>query len=324
MDVRHVADFTRMLVPLDGSPCAVTALRYVKRLVRADTALVLLRVIEVDGDSPLNESTRRIHENALCNLGREAYQAHLFDAETNLRVEVTEGDPAEQILCAVDKHEIDLIVMTSHGEGRTTREGLGSVVSQIASRSPVPTLIVRGCAKASITDSPPIRRIVVPLDGSDRSTQVLDAAGNLAKRLDLPVAIVTALDLASCGSPALAREAVYDQDLYRELFADVEMDARRTLNRAAADLAQQGVLVTTQFLVCPAAEAISTVTTPGDLVVMTSRRRGGGHQWPVGSVAEQVMTELATPVLLVPTLPEPEIVVPVAYEGVSSLSSVMH
>lgn len=320
MDVRQVADFKRILVPLDGSLCAETAPRYVKSFVRADTAVVFLRVIEQDGtDGPINESTRRIHEYALCTLGREADLVHLSNTAPELTVEVRDGDPVEQILRAVKVHDIDLIVMTRQGEGRMKHDGLGRVVGQVASRSPVPVLIVYGCVTPRIGAEPEIRRIVAPLDGSDRSTQVLEIVGNLAQQLSVPVALVTALDLASCGSPALAREAAYDQDLYRELFADVEMDARRTLNRTAVDLAQQGTEVTTQLPIGPAAETIAAVVTEGDLLVMTSRRRGGGHQWQIGSVAENVLTSVPVPVLLVPTRPEPEVVVPVADEPISYL-----
>jgi nucleotide-binding universal stress UspA family protein len=157
----------------------------------------------------------------------------------------------------------------------------------------------------------PVRRIVAPIDCSDRSARALTVAGDLAKQLAVPVVLVTALDLASCGSASLAREAAYDQDLYRELFAEVEMDAHRTLVRTGAQLAQQGIAATVQLQVGPIAETIMDATAPGDIVVMTSRGRGGGRQWPIGSVAEKLIEASPVPVLLLPMTAEPDFVVSV-------------
>jgi nucleotide-binding universal stress UspA family protein len=306
--------FKRILVPLDGSVRAQQALRSVASFTDHDTRLVLIRILtdgNLNGDvvSPPNESSRRQREFALCSLGREFDALRLELGEPSVQVDVTYGDPIEQILHAVVEHRVDLIVMTSEGEGKNRHIGLGSTVRAVANRSPVPVFIVRNSAPGTRNVCPPIRRVVAPLDCSDRSARALKVAGNLAKQLMVPIALVTALDLASCGSAALAREAAYDQDLYRELFAEVEMDARRTLTRAGVELSQQGLAVTTQLRVGPVAETILSVTAPGDIVVMTSRGRGGGRQWPIGSVAEKLIERSPVPILLVPTTPEPEFVV---------------
>lgn len=312
--------FKRILVPLDGSLRAEQALRYAARFARSDTTLVLIRVMS-DGNSghegvhPPNESSRRLRESALSHLGHEAHLLRSHPDAPSVRLDIVDGDPTEQILHAAVEHSIDLIVMTGAGEGKSHHVGLGSVVRTVANRSPVPVFIVRGGALGPGTGSSLISRIVAPLDCSDRSARAMKVAGNLAKQLAIPVALVTALDLASCGSAALAREAAYDQDLYRELFADVEMDARRTLMRTGVELAQQGLGVTTQLRVGPVAETIMGAIAPGDLVVMTSRGRGGGRQWPIGSIAEKLLESSPVPVLLVPTTPEPEFVVSAVEEA---------
>jgi nucleotide-binding universal stress UspA family protein len=312
--------FKRILVPLDGSRHAEQALRYVISFARSDTTLVLIRVMS-DGHAdrevvpPPNESSRRLHEFALRNLGHEANVLRSSENAPSVQFKVVDGDPVEQILHESSQDAVDLIVMTSAGAGKSHHSDLGRVVQAVANRSRVPLFIVHTNAVGSGAVPSSIRRIVAPIDCSDRSARALSVAGKLAKRLLVPVALVTALDLASCGSAALAREAAYDQDLYRELFAEVEMDARRTLMRTGVELAQQGLDVTTQLRVGPVAETIMGSTEPGDMVVMTSRGRGGGRQWPIGSVAEALIESSPVPVLLVPTTPEPEFVVPAVEEA---------
>jgi nucleotide-binding universal stress UspA family protein len=306
--------FKRILVPLDGSRRAAQALRSISSFIEPDSRLVLLRVMtdancNTEIVPPPNESSRRRHESVLSDLGRDANTFRSSRDAPVVQVEVIDGDPAEQILHAVGKHDIDLVVMTGEGCGKSHHLGLGSVARAVASRSPVPVFIIRNGAVATDTVPSQIRRIVAPLDCSDRSARAVKIASDLAKQLMIPIVAVTALDLASCGSPALAREAAYDQDLYRELFADVEMDARRTLMRTGAELSQQGLDVSVQLRVGPVAETLIGALSPGDLVVMTSRGRGGGRQWPMESVTEKLIETCPVPVLLVPTTPEPELIV---------------
>lgn len=313
-----VADFKRILVPLDGSMPAENALRYVREFAQPDVTLVLLRVItQQSARVGVNESTRRIHESALRTLGREAEIVRRSSADPKPTLVLRDGDPIEQILRVIDEHDIDLVVMTSAGAGRNSPIGLGNVVKSVASLSPVPILLVHGSRNTTCPDSLPIRRIVTPLDGSYRSTQVLDVVKGLAHHLNLPVTIVTAIDPANASSPALAREAAYDCDLYRELFSSIELSACRVLNRVEEHLEQSGISATSQLRIGPIAETIVAATNPGDIVVLTSRRQSGGKLWPKGSVTERVLSNLPTPILLVPSLPEPDVIVSVTNDEYS-------
>ncbi|NCC24886.1 MAG: universal stress protein [Deltaproteobacteria bacterium] len=56
---------------------------------------------------------------------------------------VINGDAAEEILKFVDKNNIDLVVMATHGYGGVKRFAFGSVVEKVTRRCPVPVLTVR-------------------------------------------------------------------------------------------------------------------------------------------------------------------------------------
>jgi nucleotide-binding universal stress UspA family protein len=313
--------FDRVLVPLDGSPLSEQALPYVQTIGRTGTDVVLLRVMpevreihDFHGHLVIavDEGRRRLHQVALRDLHRVADRLRSAVRGSSVQVVVADGDPAGQILRAAAERGVGLIVMASEGEGTSGRFGLGSVADRVARNSPVPVLIVRGDRDAGLGAAPPpVRRIVVPLDGSDRSAQALVVGEELAKRLGVPVFLLSVVDVVTCGPPALAHEAAYNQDLYRELYADVQLDAQRTLDRAGARLALHGIAADWQMYVGPAAGTIMDATSPGDVVVMTSRGRGEGRRWPIGSVAEKVINTGPVPVLLVPTQRESDIVAPV-------------
>ena len=86
--------------------------------------------------------------------------------------------------------------MTTHGRGALGRWAFGSVADQVTRRSPVPVLVVRP-AETVEEAAPAIQRLVVPLDGSTLAEEAVPVAQSLAQRLNVPVHLLTAIDVAS-------------------------------------------------------------------------------------------------------------------------------
>lgn len=80
-------------------------------------------------------------ENAVASIGGAASRAGL-DAETEIR----EGTPADEILAYVDEHDVDLVVMGTHGRTGPERAVLGSTTERVLRRADVPVLVVRATA----------------------------------------------------------------------------------------------------------------------------------------------------------------------------------
>lgn len=78
------------------------------------------------------------HEEALAEA-----RARLAAAGRTAREHHAVGDPASKILEALASGGHDLVVMGSHGHGTVAGLLLGSVVTKVLSRSPVPVLVVR-------------------------------------------------------------------------------------------------------------------------------------------------------------------------------------
>lgn len=138
-----------ILVPHDGSPQAWDALEHALAEY-PQAAITVLHVIDPmhTGYSPgtmlpdfsdqwyekAKETAEEIFEEA-----RERAADHAGEFETVRDL----GRPSRKIVDYVDEHDIDHVVIGSHGRTGVTRILLGSVAETVARRSPEPVTIVR-------------------------------------------------------------------------------------------------------------------------------------------------------------------------------------
>jgi nucleotide-binding universal stress UspA family protein len=142
--------FTRILVPLDGSPLAEGILAEVLALAGPFRAsFILVQVIERPVYPLLDVSgvqTREAEEAVrYLDRARATVEAAGFPAQT----EVLFGDPATAILTHAAKVEADVIAMCTHGRSGLNRWLLGSVAEKVLSGSEVPVLLYRAWTEAS-------------------------------------------------------------------------------------------------------------------------------------------------------------------------------
>lgn len=299
--------YRSILVPLDGSACAEQVLPYVRLLARLlDARVRLLHVLtEVDregiivsgavsrrgaGDNlaPYREIERRAWE--LLRQQAEIYLAAQVDtlSSTELVVdtEVVIGVPYTCIVAAAERHPDTLIAVSTHGYGGLRRWALGSVTDKVVQTTAVPVLVVRSTAHAPTRD-PVIRRIMVPLDGSDLARCVLPQAIALAQR---------------AGAELIILRAVAPRTDYPGLLLMQRNQAAEALRVLAGELRQQQVIVTPVVAVDHASPAEAIVDEAAqrhvDLIVMATHGLGGMQRWVLGSVADKVLHATATPLLL--------------------------
>jgi len=148
--------FQKVLVPLDGSDVAETALPAATRI--ADDfggELVLVRVVP----SPVELTS--IYGVTGVELRGEAYETRLGEARSYLdgvagrlkgravQVQAIEGEgAAEGIAEAARHHQADLIAIASHGRGGLERALLGSVADKVLRATTRPVLIARPRGKS--------------------------------------------------------------------------------------------------------------------------------------------------------------------------------
>lgn len=135
----------RILVPFDGSPSAIHAVEHVISLARAGhRGTILLLNVQVPlakGISPGTDLGAEVQAAGEAILGAAS---QLLDAQQiPYQCEVLAGPPPEAIAAAVERHQIDLIVMGSTGLRPLARLFLGSVAMAVAKKSKVPVTLVK-------------------------------------------------------------------------------------------------------------------------------------------------------------------------------------
>ena len=140
---------SRLLVPIDFSKFSDQALKYGMELSQKFQAeLHLLHVLEVySSGAPqftmglaLPERQEESNEVAL-----EKLAALPGDCPAELKVlrETAHGSPLVEIIKYASGHEIDMIVMGTHGRTGLSHVFLGSVAENVVRQAPCPVLVVR-------------------------------------------------------------------------------------------------------------------------------------------------------------------------------------
>lgn len=295
--------FDRLLVPLDGSPLAEHAIPYARALAKPGTDITLIEVVPAPRDLagpfafsgiPAEEMLRFDREAAERYLDAAAAALRAATAGVTVRAVVEVGDPAVEIVRGAGQTAAGVIVIASHGRGALGRFAFGSVADRVARNAPIPVLIARAQNQPPVPPVP-IRRLLVPLDGSERAERALPVAAALARRLSLPIHVISVVDAAQIAFITTAPE------VFAAVRSAWHAEAQETVAQAVARLTADGLAASGAVVEGAAAETIANSAQAGDVIVLTSHGRGGVMRWVLGSVAEKLVREGPVPVLLVKT-----------------------
>ena len=301
--------FGHLLVPLDGSRLAETALPAAAELARRLRAsATLLHVLEPDAP-PTVHGDRHLRSPAEA----EGYLAGAADwmaarqVSADVALNQQQGDVAATIARIGGAVGADLIVLTTHGRSGVRGLLFGRVAQQVLQRGAIPVLLIQ--PSASGRDAAfAFRRLLVPLDGSDTSERALPAAAALAAAYGAELGlmrVVPTVDTVSGDQSAPARLLPTTTAAMLEVEA---AEAGSYLERIAGGMRQEGRVVATAVgrgdPVRVLADAIRQRQV--DLMVMATHGRSGVSAVWAGSVASRLIGTGATPVLLVRIPPHDE------------------
>jgi universal stress protein A len=146
-----VSTATRILVPTDFSPTADAALAYAKTLAaRLDASLHLLHVftdpyaVSTYVPEVYAPVTRETHDRALADAHERLRERLDADEERRYRgsLAMITGLTANEIVKYANEHDIDLIVMGTHGRRGIAHFVVGSVAEHVVRISRCPVLTV--------------------------------------------------------------------------------------------------------------------------------------------------------------------------------------
>lgn len=299
--------FKRIMVPLDGSTTAEQVLDTAGDLAkRAGAAVVLAHAdtpenyIYVEGlpvtdehGTPL-EGTHEREYLSRCSDRMEAIWG--VTAEVSV-LHQSGASSAEMLAAGMAEAGVDLVAMTTHGRGGLERLWLGSVADQLVRSTHVPILLLRPDGSASIL--PELRRVLVPLDGSAVSDQILPYAVGLADLLGAQLTLMRVVQVSEQVhiSPVGTSVPAVDQVGFEQRLEE----AQNFLDSTAKSLPPRTALTDTHVAVSghvavSIMEAAASV--PGTLIAMTTHARTGLQRLFLGSVADKVLRASHIPMLL--------------------------
>lgn len=211
--------------------------------------------------------------------------------------EVLAGGVASSLCEYVESHEVDLVVMTTHGRGGLSRLWLGSVADRMLRRLAVPVLLLRPTDAPRL---PELRHLLVALDGEieEPVLEAIELLGGGGVQLH-----VTLTRVVEPTVPVLSSLAARPAHLPPDYTFRRELDARNYLARLGSRLAGRGWIVASQVLVGRGvADHVLELAAAirAECIVVGTHRARGLERLLLGSVADKVVRGAKVPVLVVP------------------------
>lgn len=305
--VRHrkaLRMYRSLLVPLDGSQFGEHALplaRAIARQTGATLHLVHVHVITV----PISVDAIPIFDEALDAQDRAREQTYLDDLARRLStggaLSITTAVLDDPIAAALQTyavaHDISLVVMTTHGRGAFSRFWLGSIADTLMRCAPMPILLIRPQeTPPDLEQTPVIKHILVPLDGSALAERMLPPATALGALTNAAFTILHVIAPEAAGYetdwPTAWPEA--------GTLTAIRAAAQTYLDRVAERLGAQSLVVHTAVINGQTAPAILEYARDHaiDLIALATHGRSGAARALLGSIADKTVRGATTPVLL--------------------------
>ena len=303
--------FDHILVPLDGSSLAECVLPHVVAIARALGARVtLLQVLERPKS---NQGSTQFVDPLSWYMGAAEARTYLDGLSTRLReaglqVECSflQGQAAGRIIEFAQNHAVDLIVLSSHGRSGLSGWNVSSIVLKIILRSYLSVMIVRAYQpQPHDLTGLRYRRLLVPLDCSQRAECVLSLATGLARFYEAELLVVHVVNRPQM--PRWAPLTSEESELVHKIVECNRLEATRYLKQLQPSL---DVSVRTHLAISDhAAETLHDLVEQADvdLVVLSAHGYSGGAKWPYGSMVVNFIGYGATPLLIVQDLSPEEV-----------------
>lgn len=293
----------RIVVPLDRSVFGEIAIPHALGLLDGGT---LALVTAVD---PMLEPMGGIPE--LETMMLSASTDYLDEVVSLLPKDVTVethvlGRPVTAALSQfAAEFKADLIVMTTHGRGPVSRFWLGSIADRLTRTSPVPLYLVRpeadnnGTRPDLAAPVPAPDKVLVPVDGSELSEDALSATALLGGNEDQTLHLLRIAPYPVFFASGYMPDTIASN---RDLAAELLANAEEYVEELSTKLRGEGRTVLTNVVsaefIAPAILEYAESWGAGAIAIST-HGRSGFSRMVLGSVADKVVRQSGTPVLLV-------------------------
>lgn len=288
------AKLEQVAVLLDGSYFAEQALPMAKSVCKETGARLLLLSSVKNHTHELQmqfEDTRKAREIYLINvahdLREEGYEVDHI---------VAPGFISDATQVVVNERGIDLVVITTRGKSGAHNWLTGGASRKLVQKLDIPILLVHTTETDNGVVVPKIKKILVALDGSINSERSLPVARALTKAYDSELILLIVPQVPyfeDYRAPA---------DVIETIRTQTEEKMCKFLSAVAGSLGEEGLNVRAIVTGSIPTQTITSVSEEEevDLIMITSRGRGGLDFIMMGSVAERVVQGTQKPVIITP------------------------
>ena len=290
-----------ILVPLDGSRFAEYALPLALTLSRRTGAQVHLLTVQehLPTRSPegWEEAARDWHQAYLDELAGRIRPRAGGEVSTKVRL----GHVVEELQAEAETRGADLVVMATHGRGAFSRAWMGAIADTFIRHTDRPVLLVRPQeeeADPSLDRDPAVKKILLPLDGTEVSEGIIDHATEMGAMFGATYHLVRMVPLPKGFKSPYPPHLI---EMNREFLTDAKDAAEGYLEEQAQRLRAHGLVVDTAVVeVGQAGHGIlAEAENAGcDFIAMATHGRGAIARTILGSTADKVVRGAHVPVLL--------------------------
>ncbi len=303
----------KVLLPLDGSRLAETVLPFALAFAQAtNSSVILVHVLQTTGDQseshtvdPLDWRLRKLEASLYLEEISELFSNAGIEAEPVLLL----GDAAGRIVEFAQERNVDLIMMSSHGRSGLSSWNMSSVVQKVIVTTHTSVMLVPAYhARNESFGDLHYRRIVVPLDGSQRAEFVLPLVRALGRGPDGGSETETLL-VTAVARPEMPRRAPLspeDNALAEKVVARNRVEAEKYLAQLESRMDNKA---STHLLISD--DVIESLhdfvrQQEADLLIFSAHGYSGNGKRRYGSVVTSFITYGSTPMLIVQDVPRHE------------------
>lgn len=298
---KHTAMTPTIVVPLDGSTAAESALPFARMLAqRRNAPLILASVVNVTPEfatwlnTGVEEGDREI---GAWVEDRRTYLKQLVDvlSDVNVQAHVSVGSPTKMLVEFIDQVEDAVIVMASHGHAQPHEGRVGRRTTRLIQFLNDPIVVVKTPPEGSPLPVPEVTRVLIPLDGSAFSEEALEATLRILGEPFPSLHLVHVIENTETDTGRRAEGVV------GHYFEEARVQHSENLQGHAATLTRRGYTITWEVREGPVAKSIADAAADSNasMIAMSTHGGTGIISALLGSVAEGVLHITDLPLLLI-------------------------
>lgn len=250
-------------------------------------------LLEPDAIPEVWDARREAQRGAL----REFADRLAAESGVMVTASLEDGDVADALRRYAESHDVDIVVMATHGRGALARAVLGSVADALVHSSPCPVLLARPHGNLPREwEAASIAHVLVPLDGTAESDTIVPWVA------DLSAVTGARCTLMYVSHPEILSGIAAPDALLDQVAAQRSEDAEQAHLERMAELfrARAGNVSTKLLHVRAPADAIIEYagTHAVDLIAMATHARRGLARLMLGSTASTLLNKTRLPMLL--------------------------